>query len=273
MSRRRQVFVIAFLVFAAAAALAGTQIAAKPARPPTRPWAVRGLYISWGCCRSELPTAASLGFNAVSVEPSRARLDYLESLGLKGLVWLGGYDNRTCSFVYSDAKVRRKVKSILGDPAVLAYEIDNEPHAYSCPTAPQSIKRRVAVVRSLVGPHIILYITLSRDFAAFAGTGVDLIRISAYPCSHRYGCVMDKIVERVAAARAAGFKRIWAGTQTAGDSYYRAPTPAELAQIQQTWRDQGTDGFVAWAWDGHRATTPLRTNPGLWKAWKVENAK
>jgi hypothetical protein len=125
----------------------------------------------------------------------------------------------------------------------------------------------------MVGPHIILYITLSRDFAAFAHTGVDLIRISGYPCSHKDGCVMDKILERVAAARAAGFTRIWAGTQTAGDGYYRPPTPDELAQMQQVWRDQGTNGFVAWAWDGHRTTTPLRTNPSLWSAWKVQNGK
>jgi hypothetical protein len=240
--------------------------------PQSTPWAVRGLYISWGCCSSELPTAASLGFNAVSIEPDRTRLDYIQSLGLKGLVWLGGYDNTTCSFFWSDDEVRTKVESILGDPAVLAYEIDNEPHDYSCPTAPQDIAHRVSLVRSLVGPNVILYITLSRDFAAFAHTGVDLIRISAYPCSYEYGCVMQKIVDRVAAARAAGFTRIWAGTQTAGDSYYRPPTPDELVQIQQTWRNQGTDGFVAWAWDGHKTTTPLRTNTALWSTWQALNA-
>src|SRR4029079_3926892 len=120
--------------------------------------------------------------------------------------------------------VRRKVRAIRSHPAVLAYEIDNEPHVYTCPGAPADIKHRVALVRSLVGPHVILYITLSRDFAAFARTGVDLIRISAYPCSWSEGCVMRKIVDHVAAARAAGFKRIWGGTQTAGDGYYRPPT-------------------------------------------------
>lgn len=240
--------------------------------PAPAPWTVRGLYISWGCCSSELPTAATLGFNAVSVEPDRTRLDYIQSLGLKGLVWLGGYDNTTCSFLWSDDEVRTKVESINGDPDVLAYEIDNEPHA-SCPTAPQDIKNRVALVRSLVGPNIIVYITLSKDFAAFANTGVDLIRISAYPCSYEYGCVMQKIVDKVSEARAAGFTRMWAGTQTAGDSYYRPPTPDELDQIQQTWRDVGADGFVAWAWDGHGTTTPLRTNTALWPAWQAENAK
>jgi hypothetical protein len=84
---------------------------------------------------------------------------------------------------------------------------------------------------------------------------------------------MQKIVDKVKAARAAGFTRIWGGSQTAGDSYYRPPTRAELALIQQTWRDQGAEGYVAWAWDGHGTTDPLRTNTALWDAWKIENTK
>lgn len=243
-------------------------VAARAAGAPM----VRGIYASWPYA-SESPTIAGLGFNAVSVGAFRDRLDYLQSLGLKGLVWLGGYDNTTCTFVYSDDEVGSHIAAINGDPAILAYEIDNEPHADACPTAPRQIRQRVALVRSLVGPNIILYITLSKNFAAFADSGVDLIRISAYPCSWAHGCVMQKIVTKVAAARAAGFTRIWGGTQTAGDSYYRPPTPAELALIQQTWRDQGAEGYVAWAWDTHGTTTPLRTNTALWDQWKLENTK
>jgi hypothetical protein len=235
--------------------------------------AVRGIYASWPYASEYSTIVNRLGFNAVSVAAERDRLDYIQSLGLKGLVWLGGYDNTTCRFVYTDDQVRTKVTSILGDPAVLAYEIDNEPHADACQTAPLQIRQRVALVRSLVGPNIILYLTLSKNFASFADSGVDLIRISAYPCSYTSGCVMQKIVDKVAAARAAGFTRIWGGTQTAGDSYYRAPTPAELALIQQTWRTQGAEGYVAWAWDDHGATNPLRTNTVLWHTWKGENAK
>jgi hypothetical protein len=233
---------------------------------------VRGIYASWPYV-SEYPTIAGLGFNAVAVGAYRDRLDDLQSLGLKGLVWLGGYDNTTCTFVYSDGDVRTHIAAINGHSAILAYEIDNEPHADTCPTAPQQIKQRVALVRSLVGPNIILYLTLSKNFQAFAHTGVDLIRISAYPCSYTSGCVMQKIVAKVGAARAAGFTRIWGGTQTAGDGYYRPPTPAELALIQQTWRDQGAEGYVAWAWDTHGTTDPLRTNTALWDTWKVENTK
>lgn len=253
--------------------LCGHQNCGAATAAATAPWGVRGLYISWGCCQAEHAKAASLGFNAVSVAADRDRLDYIRSLGLKGLVWLGGFDNSTCSFVYSDAEVRTKVEAIAGHPAILGYEIDNEPHAYECSSAPRQIRHRVALVRSLVGSKVILYITLSQDFAAFANSGVDLIRISAYPCSYQYGCVMQKIADKVAAARAAGFTRIWGGSQTAGDSYYRPPTPAELAQIQQTWRNQGAEGYVAWAWDGHGTTDPLRTNTALQDAWKIENTK
>jgi len=239
----------------------------------TTPVAVRGIYASWPYA-SEYPTIAGLGFNAVSVEPWRDRLDYLQSLGLKGLVWLGGYDNSTCSFVRSDAWVTDRVLAVEDHPGVLAYEIDNEPHDYQCPTAPQQIKDRVSLVRSLIAPYsATLYITLSRDFSAFSGIGVDLIRISAYPCSYQYGCAMQKIIDKVAAARAAGFSRIWGGSQTAGDNYYRPPTPAELALIQQTWHVQGAERYVAWTWDGHGTTTPLRTNTTLWDAWKIQDSK
>ena len=234
---------------------------------------VRGIYASWPYA-SEYPTIAGFGFNAVSVEPWRDRLDDLQSLGLRGLIWLGGYDNSTCTFVRSDAWVTERVLDIRAHPAVLAYEIDNEPHDYQCPTAPQQIKDRVSLVRSLVAPYnAILYITLSKHFWAFSGVGVDLIRISAYPCSYQYGCMMEKIDAKVQTARLAGFQRIWGGSQTGGDSYYRPPTPAELAQIQQAWRDAGAEGYVAWAWDGHGTTDPLRTNAALWDAWKAENAK
>jgi hypothetical protein len=266
----------AAVVVALAAALAlgsvsATSYAGKPVSLQSAPM-VRGIYASWPY-ESEYPRVAGLGFNAVSVGAYRDRLDYLQSLGLKGLVWLGGYDNTTCTFVYSDDDVRTHIAAINGHPAILAYEIDNEPHADACPTAPQQIKQRVALVRSLVGPNIILYLTLSKNFQAFAHTGVDLIRISAYPCSYTSGCIMQKIVDKVAPARAAGFTRIWGGTQTAGDSYYRPPTPAELALIQQTWRQQGAEGYVAWAWDTHGTTNPLRTNTSLWNTWKVENTK
>lgn len=239
----------------------------------TAPGAVRGLYISWTCCQAEHATAASLGFNAVSVGAERDRLDFIGSLGLKGLVWLGGWDNTTCRFVFTDDQVRTKVTALRGHPAVLAYEIDNEPHIDACPRVAEMIRERVALVRSLAGPDVILYLTLSKDFAAFAKTGVDLIRISAYPCSYADGCVMQKIADKVKAARAAGFRHIWGGSQTAGDHYYRPPSGAELALIQQTWRDEGADGYVAWAWDGHGTTDPLRTNAALQDAWRIENTR
>jgi hypothetical protein len=273
-------FCVCTLVFVLSAAFvlghaSGTSAHATgtSATPASTPSMVRGIYASWPYA-SEYPTIAGLGFNAVSVEPWRDRLDDLESLGLGGLIWLGGYDNSTCTFLRSDAWVTDRVLGIRDHPAVLAYEIDNEPHDYQCPTAPQQIKDRVSLVRSLVAPYnAILYITLSKHFFAFSGTGVDLIRISAYPCSYDYGCLMQKIDYRVELARAAGFQRIWGGSQTAGDSYYRPPTPAELAEIQQAWRAAGAEGYVAWAWDGHGTTDPLRTNTLLWDAWKAENAK
>src|SRR3954453_16426815 len=126
----RRFRVVAVLALLIAAAVLGVALGVARSGSP-REWTsakpVRGLYISWGCCRAEHATAAGLGFNAVSVGAYRDRLDHLKSLGLKGLVWLGGFDNTTCRFIFTDRQVTRKVKSIRGHPAVLGYEIDNDP--------------------------------------------------------------------------------------------------------------------------------------------------
>lgn len=244
-----------------------------PPPPPPSGWSagtVRAIYASWNN-GATVPTLASLGFNAVNVSPYPDRLDRLAEYGMRGLVWLGGYNEDTCEFNEPDSWVVEKVTAIRDHSAVLAFEVDNEPHATLCASAPAQMKARSDLVKS-VAPGATTYLTLAKEFAAFTGT-VDFVRISRYPCSYPYGCIYSKITDRVAEAKAAGWTRFLGGTQTAADAeYYRIPAAAELVEIDRTWRDAGAEGYVAWAWDDHNTTGNLSTHPELWDTWRAINA-
>src|SRR3954451_19048283 len=100
----RSLSVVAALALLIAAAVLGVALGvARSGSPPawTSAKPVRGLYISWGCCRAEHATAAGLGFNAVSVGAYRDRLNHLKSLGLKGLVWVGGFCKHTRKIIFN----------------------------------------------------------------------------------------------------------------------------------------------------------------------------
>lgn len=238
--------------------------------PPAPGYTVKGLMAS---SRADRASIASLGFNAVTVGPYRDRLDVLASYGTGGLVWLGGYDNMTCSFVETDDWVRSHVTAIADHPAVIGYDVDNEPHAADCPTAPQQMRERNALVKSL-DPGEDTYMTLheAAEFDDFIGSA-DILRISGYPCSHENGCrYAQKITDRVTAARAAGWTRIFGGVQAFGDEYYRLPTPDEEQIILDTWRNAGVEGIVTYVWD-YSDPVVLRDHPELWDVLRRENGR
>jgi hypothetical protein len=234
---------------------------------PVQRWAFKGIHSSWN---NGDVGAKDLGFDVITVSPDVARLDVLQANGLRGLIWLGGYDNATCQFVDNDDWVVAHVSAIKDHPAVLAYEIDNEPHFVDCPNAPSQMAARNALVKSL-DPDALTYLTLYKDFSAFLGS-VDLIRISRYPCSYPDGCVYSKITDTVAAAEAAGWTRYWAGPQIFGDEYYKPPTPEELRMIFDTWRGTNAEAMVAYTWNYAGVSDPLNVHPELWDTVKAENA-
>lgn len=216
----------------------------------------------------------SLGFDYGMTSGYRENLDRFHATGLKAMVWLGGYSQDTCSFNWTDVKIRQRIAEIKGHPAIYAYFIDDEPHAGpECSNTPNQVRARNALVKSL-DPAITTVITENRtaSFAALAGTA-DVMGLVIYPCNHTIGgCNWNRIPDRVAAAEAAGVTRYWGVTQTAGDEYYKRPTPTELRQIIAQWNATRAEQDFAYTWDC--CGTPLdglNAAPELWDTWKAEN--
>lgn len=214
---------------------------------------VRGVY-----GRDSSPSGIGLiraaGFNAVTAMPSRAKLDALAAAGMKGLVWLWGWDNSTCSFAKSDAEIRTYVSAVAGHPAILAYQIDDEPNARLCPTAPQQIKARSDLVHS-IDPSKPTYVVVSTwngaktyPYEDFAGT-TDIMGLDVYPCSRTYGCRFEHINNAIRNAAADGVRRYWAVIQDFSDGYYSAPTAAQVRQQIRRWGRSHMEGFFVYHWN------------------------
>jgi len=222
--------------------------------------AVNGVVASSAASKS---TIASVGFNSVTVNPYVVALNAIQSRGLKGIVWLGGYDNDVCRFRKPNSWVRRKLDAIKSHPAVIAYQIDDEPKSTECPSAPSQIAARSKLVRSLDrGTLTVLTHYRSYEFRDFSNSA-DILGVVSYPCSHKYGCRYWKITADVQAARDAGWKRLWAMPQTFGDDYYRVPSASELQTILSTWNATGVEGSLTYVWDKTSPDT-LSAHPELW---------
>ena len=124
-----------------------------------------------------------MGFNYIDSSPDRGEMRALAARHLKGFLWLGGYDNSSCRFNQSDAWVRSHVGSVAGMPAVGAYFIDDEPDASACPSAPDQIKARSDLVKSIdPGPPTFIVTYHVDQLGRFAGK-TDVIGLDHYPCS------------------------------------------------------------------------------------------
>lgn len=232
----------------------------SPSPSPTSspgPYPIKGVYE-----RDSSPTGfdyeKSLGFNFIDTGPYKDAVDALDANGIRGFIWLGGYNNTTCTFNESDTWVESHMSAIAGNPGVGAYFIDDEPDAQACPTAPAQIHARSELVKS-IDPSKPTFIVIYRQFADWVGT-VDIIGLDFYPCSYSDGCVYSKIDDKVAQAEAAGITRYWGVIQAHGDDWYRQPTPDEEHQIFQHWRATRMQGYLVFSWEWPP------DNPDMWLA-------
>jgi hypothetical protein len=224
----------------------------------------KGLYAS---SSTDYAAMRPAGVGFVTTSAYRIYLDKAHAAGLRVVAWLGGYSQSTCSFNWSDEKVRARVAEIKGHPALLVYFIDDEPHASDCASAPAQIRARSKLIKSL-DPAALTLITENRyaDFDELAGA-TDLMGIVMYPCNHSSSsCKLSKIDERVKLARSVGVDRIWGVVQSFGDSYYRMPSPTELAAIIARWKANGVEALLGYTWDD--APDPLMNHPEQWPVWK-----
>src|SRR5207247_2081002 len=69
--------------------------------------------------------------------------------GRRALVWLGNYDNTTCTWDRSDDWIVANVAPLAGNPKVEAYNLADEPRLWQCPSAVGDLAARSALVKSL----------------------------------------------------------------------------------------------------------------------------
>jgi hypothetical protein len=216
---------------------------------------VRGVY-----GRDSSPSGVGLirdaGFNSVTVMPNRRDLDHLAASGLKGVVWLWGYDGSTCRFPHDDVAIRREVSAIAGHPAILAYQIADEPdraRARGCSRVPQQIKARSALVHS-IDPGAPTYIVVStwdgkegHPYRYFAGT-TDIMGLDVYPYSREFSRpqMIDAAVREAARA---GVRRYWAVIQDFSDGYYVTPTAAQIREQLRRWGRSRMEGYFVYHWN------------------------
>jgi hypothetical protein len=203
------------------------------------------------------PAALSDGLTVLDASPSE-----LQSLppDAHALVWLGGYDAATCRFAADDAEVAGWFAryALAGDPRVFGYFVADEPNAdHRCPAAPEQVRRRSALVRSLDPDRsrfTLANIDDPQQFAAFRDS-VDVLSTDPYPCAAGApDCDWSLIPSYVAALRAADVTRYMAMVQAFSGGDWRWPTPVELRRMLDQWRASDWCGALvfSWAYQGAR---------------------
>jgi hypothetical protein len=257
----------------AALASGGCLNGPEPGRAaPVRHYAIRGI-IDHDSSPSGFDDQAAIGFNTIDSGPYVEKLDRAAARGVRAIIWLGGYSNERCRFVESDAWVRSHLKKIAGHPAIAAYFIDDEPDAWKCPGAPDQIRSRSELVKSL-DPGATTFMSSFRpsQLRLFAGS-VDAIALTHYACSRSHGCDYALIDDQAAAADRAGI-RYWGVIQAFGDDWYRLPTPDELHDQFLYWKATNMSGYLvfSWRWPRDDPKQWLGNHPELQAQLAKENA-
>jgi PKD repeat protein len=198
---------------------------------------------------------AANGFQTIAASTDNAFLDGLAARGLKAMVWLGAYDNTACAWQYDDTWVTTHVTPLVGHPAVLGYELGDEPSFASCPGAPSAFKARTTLIHSLDPAHPTFTAIAKSDagemfpYQHWAGT-VDILGLVIYPCKASQPiCDFSAIDKAIAAAAGAGVTRYWAVIQDFQDSFYRLPTAQELATQFAHWDNSPMSGYFVYSWN------------------------
>jgi Calcineurin-like phosphoesterase len=212
---------------------------------------------------SDPAAAAANGWNLIDVG-SRASADALPK-GSRGLIWVGDYDNSSCSWEVSDAALQHEVAGG-GDAKVAGYFFSDEPDPYGCPDAPAQHAARsnlihrldpgkltVMVIDANSGAQTLQQLRLWRGAADYVG-------LDPYPCYRGKRCDYGWIDAVIRAADRARL-RYWGVVQAFDDDTWRWPTPAEATHMLRQWARSRERGYMtfAWRWAGRT----LASRPAL----------
>jgi hypothetical protein len=241
---------------------------ANQAAPP-----FRYIYESASAARA----VVSSGWNLVDVG-SQASADALPT-GARGLLWVGDYDNSTCSWELRDSALVAKVSAAVGDRKVFGYFFSDEPNPYVCPTAPSQHRARSELVHSVDPTKPTVIVLDSNGFKGRAtrdaldqlplwkGTA-DYVGLDPYPCYRGTACDFSWIERTIRAADAIGLN-YWGVVQAFSDSSWRWPTAEELSRMLEQWAASRETGYMtfAWKWAGNN----LEEEPRLLDVFKRFN--
>jgi Calcineurin-like phosphoesterase len=204
--------------------------------------------------------AAANGWNLLDVGSSDAA-NALPA-GTKGLVWVGDYDNGSCSWQLPDDDLTAEVSSAIGDAKVAGYFFSDEPDPDACPNAPAEHEARSDLIHSL-DPAKFTVIVLdansgqkSLDEIPLWKGAADYVGLDPYPCYQGQACDYAWINSVIAAADQAGLP-YWGVAQAFNDSTWRWPTAAEESHMLSQWAASKQRGFMtfAWTWAGNDLTS------------------
>lgn len=218
---------------------------------------------------------AALGVTLIDVG-SRSSADALPT-ALRGMVWIGDYDNTSCAWQVDDATVMTKVTAAAGDAKVAGWFFSDEPDPITCPGAPAQHRARNDLVHA-ADPATKTFITL--DSNGFTGNltqdaidqiplwvgAADYIGLDPYPCLSGSACDDTFIPRMIAKADSAGIPYVGilqAFDGTPAGEEFRLPTAAELQQMIDVWRNSAEVGTGFFAWEWPDATWQLSAHPDL----------
>ncbi len=195
--------------------------------------------------------------------------------GTRALVWVGDYDNDTCSWEVSDASLRSDVRRMRGDRHVFGYFFSDEPYAERCPNAPAQHAARNALIKS-IDPSATTVMLLNANGSTHRAvwkrwstpTDADWIAIDPYPCLRGHPCDWPLVRKSIAAANAAGF-RYWFAVQSFADFEYRFPTASELRTLLGLATRSRAQGLMTFAW--RYDDYCLCDHPDLLAVWNAYN--
>jgi len=238
---------------------------------------------------------AGLGFNYIDSTP--ADVSTLPD-SLKGLVWVGDYDNSTCGWEVPDSSIISSVTAHKDDPKVGVWFISDEPDPYQCPEAYAQHKARVDLIKS-IDPDTPVLIELDSnsgqrsldEMTTWAANG-DVFGMDPYTCHQGVSTCAFGWIDRLAAKADQVGMRYWAMFQAFGDpdgtgavmeyldadgnlqsGRARLPTPTELHEQLQHWRATRMEGYIAfaWAWPAGSPSIWLANQPALKSQLALEN--
>ena len=230
------------------------------------------------------------GFNTqyvTYIQINERLLDELYYQGVKAIVDLGGYDYKNCQFELPDHEVRKIVKRFKNHPAILYWQIADEPNGdlATCPDIINEFKKRIKLIK-LIDPEAKVYTVLMISCFLKNTNGeiiqkyfadcyrdwnqsdlFDVYGFDVYICGRKKNdsrpwpqnvtCDFSELEKAKKAILEIGFKNFiavigafeqcWEHT----GSCYALPSGEQLEKIFQSWlelKDKGLNGYMIYHW-------------------------